>query len=118
MAAFARHPLTSRLVWSKSVGYPADFNYREYYRDIGFDLDQDYLEPFQYAKGVRTHTGIKYHRITSASGDKHRLYHTPTGAREHGRAPHAQDFVRRLPHPRQSVPAAGCRFHLPSCRLI
>ena len=64
VAAFGRHPTTSKLVWSTSVGYPADYNYREYYRDIGFDLDQDYLEPFQYAKGVRTHTGIKYHRIT------------------------------------------------------
>ena len=27
--------MTSKLVWSTSVGYPADFNYREYYRDIG-----------------------------------------------------------------------------------
>jgi len=38
VAAFGRHPMTSKLVWSTSVGYPADFNYREYYRDIGFEL--------------------------------------------------------------------------------
>ena len=49
VAAFGRHPTTSKLVWSTSVGYPADYNYREYYRDIGFDLDADYLEPYQYA---------------------------------------------------------------------
>src|SRR5579884_2120840 len=48
VAAFGRHPMTSKLVWSTSVGYPADYNYREYYRDIGFDLDPEYLEPFQY----------------------------------------------------------------------
>ena len=53
VAAFGRHPMTSKLVWSTSVGYPADPNYREYYRDIGFDLDQEYLEPYQYAEGVR-----------------------------------------------------------------
>src|SRR5262249_25161409 len=51
VAAFARHPMTSKLVWSSKCGYPADYNYREYYRDIGFDLDQEYLEPFQYARG-------------------------------------------------------------------
>ncbi len=25
-------------------GYPGDFNYREYYRDIGYDLDYDYVK--------------------------------------------------------------------------
>src|SRR5437764_1486844 len=70
VAAFGRHPTTSKLVWSSIIGYPADFNYREYYRDIGFDLDPDYLAPFQYAQGVRTHTGIKYHRITGPRQDK------------------------------------------------
>src|SRR5262249_6720912 len=92
VAAFARHRMTSRLVWSKSVGYPADYNYREYYRDIGFDLDQHYLEPFQYARGIRTHTGIKYHRITGPTEDKH-LYH-PDWARETAER-HARDFVQR-----------------------
>ena len=84
--------MTSKLVWSTSVGYPADFNYREYYRDIGFDLDQHYLEPYQYAQGVRTHTGIKYHRITGPGPDKH-LYN-PDWARDTAER-HARDFVDR-----------------------
>jgi 1,4-alpha-glucan branching enzyme len=92
VAAFGRHPLTSKLVWSKSVGYPADYNYREYYRDIGFELDQHYLDPYQYARGVRTHTGIKYHRITGPTEDKH-LYN-PDWARETAEK-HARDFVHR-----------------------
>jgi len=92
VAAFGRHPMTSKLVWSKSVGYPADYNYREYYRDIGFDLDQHYLEPFQYAKGIRTHTGIKYHRITGSTEHKH-LYHPDWAAETAER--HARDFVYR-----------------------
>jgi 1,4-alpha-glucan branching enzyme len=92
VAAFGRHPLTSKLVWSKNVGYPADYNYREYYRDIGFDLDQGYLEPFQYAQGIRTHTGIKYHRVTGPTENKH-LYN-PDWARETAER-HARDFVHR-----------------------
>jgi 1,4-alpha-glucan branching enzyme len=92
VAAFGRHPLTSKLVWSKTCGYPADYNYREYYRDIGFDLEQHYLEPFQYARGVRTHTGIKYHRVTGKTQDKH-LYN-PDWARQAAEQ-HARDFARR-----------------------
>ncbi len=100
VAAFGRHPMTSKLVWSKNVGYPADYNYREYYRDIGFDLDQHYLEPFQYAKGIKTHTGIKYHRITGQTENKH-LYQ-PDWAREAAER-HGKDFVHR------------CRDH--ACRV-
>ena len=92
VAAFARCPATSRLVWSNKVGYPADPNYREYYRDIGFDLDQHYLTDFQYAPGVRSHTGIKYHCITGPSDHK-RLY-SPDGGRQTAQR-HAHDFVTR-----------------------
>jgi 1,4-alpha-glucan branching enzyme len=92
VAAFGRHPTTSKLVWSSIIGYPADYNYREYYRDIGFDLDPEYLAPFQYAEGVRSHTGIKYHRITGAVQDKH-LYN-PDWAADAARR-HAHDFVLR-----------------------
>jgi 1,4-alpha-glucan branching enzyme len=92
VAAFGRHPTTSKLVWSSRIGYPADYNYREYYRDIGYDLEMDYLEPFQYAKGVRCQTGIKYHRITGPGPDKH-LYN-PDWGRESAEK-HARDFVAR-----------------------
>ena len=92
VAAFGRHPTTSKLVWSNRVGYPADYNYREYYRDIGYELDQHYLEPYQYARGVRTPVGIKYHRITGPGPDKH-LYN-PDWARDTAER-HARDFVDR-----------------------
>ncbi len=70
VAAFGRHPTTSKLVWSKSVGYPADPNYREYYRDIGYELDDWYLDPFRYAQGLRARresstTGSRGTRSTS-----------------------------------------------------
>ena len=92
VAAFGRCPATSRLVWSSKVGYPADPNYREYHRDIGNELDQNYLEEFQYAHGVRTNTGIKYHKITGPGNDKH-LYNPDRGRETAER--HAHDFVNR-----------------------
>ncbi len=92
VAAFGRNPSTSRLVWSSRIGYPADFNYREYYRDIGYDLDQAYLEPFQYAPGVKTQTGIKYYRITGSTQDK--TLYNPDWARDTVEQ-HARDFVGR-----------------------
>ncbi len=105
VAAFGRHPTTSRLVWSSSVGYPADYNYREYYRDIGFELDDQSIEPYQYAKGIRTPTGIKYHRITGPGTDKH-LYNPDWAAATAQR--HAQDFVHRCwehaAHSRSQMP--------------
>ena len=108
VAAFGRSPTTSKLVWSDKVGYPGDPNYREYHRDIGFDLDQNYLEEFQYAKNVRTHTGIKYHRITGPTNDKH-LYHPERGRETAER--HAKDFVNRC---RDQVLRAGSRMPFPA----
>ena len=108
VAAFGRSPTTSRLVWSDKVGYPGDPNYREYHRDIGFDLDQGYLEEFQYAKNVRTHTGFKYHRITGPTNDKH-LYNPDRGRETAERQ--ARDFVGRC---REQVQRASSRMPFPA----
>ena len=42
-AAFARDSNASRQVWSANEGYPGDPAYREFYRDIGFDLPREHL---------------------------------------------------------------------------
>ena len=70
VAAFGRDPDCSRQVWSRHAGYPGDPRYRDFYRDIGFDLDLDYVKPHLPALGQRGFTGIKYHRITGKSPDK------------------------------------------------
>ena len=67
--AFGRDIESSKQVWSSIIGYPGDFNYREYYRDIGYDTDYDYIKPYIAKNGDRVHTGIKYYRITSKKGD-------------------------------------------------
>lgn len=43
VAVFARDMESSKQVWSADEGYPGDYNYREFYRDIGHDLDYDYI---------------------------------------------------------------------------
>jgi 1,4-alpha-glucan branching enzyme len=69
-AAFGRDPESSKSVWSAEEGYPGDFEYRDFYRDIGFDLEYDYVRPYLNGDGARLHTGMKYYRITGKTDDK------------------------------------------------
>jgi len=93
--AFARDPESSEQVWSASTGYPGDYRYREFYRDVAFDRDFDYVKEYIDPSGVRVNTGIKYHKITSKEtplGEK-QLYNREdalNAAKEH-----ARDFLRR-----------------------
>jgi 1,4-alpha-glucan branching enzyme len=70
VAAFGRDPDSARQVWSRQEGYPGDPRYRDFYRDIGFDLDFDYIEPYVPSPGQRGFTGIKYCRVTGSEGEK------------------------------------------------
>lgn len=64
VAAFGRDLETSKQVWSAKEGYPGDPLYRDFYRDIGFDLPLEYIGPYIHPAGIRLSTGIKYHAIT------------------------------------------------------
>ena len=64
LIAFGRDLESSRQVWSSINGYPGDYNYREFYRDIGYDCDYEYIKPYIACNGARVNTGIKYYRIT------------------------------------------------------
>ncbi|MBN1601901.1 MAG: DUF1957 domain-containing protein [Chitinispirillaceae bacterium] len=70
VAAFGRDIESSRSVWSAEEGYPGHPSYRDFYRDIGFDLDMDYISPYIDPIGIRINTGIKYHRITGKDVEK------------------------------------------------
>jgi 1,4-alpha-glucan branching enzyme len=67
-AAFARDRDSSRQVWSAQGGYPGDAEYREFYRDAGFDLPLEHLGPVGH--GTRKFSGVKYHRITGPGEEK------------------------------------------------
>lgn len=64
LAAFPRDVESSQQVWNAQIGYPGDYDYREYYRDIGFELDEETVASFIHPDGIRLNTGIKYFRIT------------------------------------------------------
>ena len=70
IAAFGRDFESAKQVWSRHEGYPGDPRYRDFYRDIGFDLDFDYVRPYLPSPEHRGFTGIKYHRITGGAGAK------------------------------------------------
>lgn len=93
VAVFARNPLLSKQVWSSKEGYPGDKDYREYYRDIGFDYPKEELGTMLHPSGIRLNTGLKYYRITGDTSDKQ--YYDPIAARKKARD-HAYHFVSRL----------------------
>jgi len=90
--AFARDPESSRQVWSSHEGYPGDYDYREYYSDIGFDLDMDYIAPYILDGHIRINTGIKYHRVTGADLAKE-AYHPKKAL--YKAQQHAHDFINK-----------------------
>ncbi|MCG8429554.1 MAG: DUF1957 domain-containing protein [Candidatus Omnitrophica bacterium] len=90
VACFARDLESSKQVWSSVEGYPGDYNYREFYRDIGFDLDFEYIRPYIHPDGIRINTGIKYFRITGPG--THKEPYVPERARE-AAAGHAGNFM-------------------------
>ncbi|HEV2354060.1 MAG TPA: 1,4-alpha-glucan branching protein domain-containing protein, partial [Puia sp.] len=90
LAAFGRDMESSKQVWSSKEGYPGDPDYREFYRDVGFDLTEGELHPYLQPEGIRRFTGLKYYRVTGP-GDQKQPYN-PAQARQRAES-HAADFL-------------------------
>ena len=90
ICAFGRDVEASSQVWSSIIGYPGDVNYREFYRDIGFELPLDYIGPYINKSGIRLDTGMKYYKITGNTNDKQ--YYIRAAAMERVKS-HAKHFV-------------------------
>jgi 1,4-alpha-glucan branching enzyme len=90
VAVLARDHESSKQVWSAIEGYPGDYVYREFYRDVGWDLDYDYLRPHLHQSGIRSNLGIKYYRITGAGN--HKEAYDPDAALKKA-AEHASNFL-------------------------
>jgi 1,4-alpha-glucan branching enzyme len=98
IAVFGRDLDSARQVWSRQEGYPGDPRYRDFYKDVAFELDYEYLKPY-FPAPQRTFTGIKYHRITG--GGEKEIY-DPGAAMEAARG-HAEHFLRgRVEHAREA----------------
>ncbi|HAF85203.1 MAG TPA: DUF1957 domain-containing protein, partial [Sphaerochaeta sp.] len=70
VAAFPRDFQATSLVWSNTSGYPCDRTYREFYRDIGYDLPMEYIGKYIHEPEVRVFTGFKYWAITGNTDQK------------------------------------------------
>jgi 1,4-alpha-glucan branching enzyme len=94
VAAFGRDPESSRSVWSAEVGYPGDSLYREFYRDLGYDGDYDYVKNFLHPDGVRRNLGLKYHAVTGKVQLHEKAPYLPTPAFARAMN-HGADFVAK-----------------------
>lgn len=92
LTVLARDPAAAQQVWSADEGYPGDPDYREYHRDIGHVLPEEYIAPYILDGRIRINTGIKYWRVTDRESDRKEWYN-PLRAGEKARR-HAEHFVR------------------------
>ncbi|MDA3960167.1 MAG: DUF1957 domain-containing protein [Planctomycetota bacterium] len=110
VAAFGRDPESSRQVWAAEVGYPGDPLYREFYRDLGYDGDYDYIREFLHPDGVRRNLGLKYHAVTgkvelhekgpylpSAAFGRAMEHGADFAAKRAGQCEHLKDLLGRTP---------------------
>jgi len=91
LTVFGRDTVSSGQVWNARTGYPGDADYRDFYRDIGFDLDLDYIRPYL-PDGLRTFTGIKYFRIMDRKSEAKKPYNREKALQKAGI--HAGHFLK------------------------
>jgi 1,4-alpha-glucan branching enzyme len=74
VAFFGRDSTSTLPVWSARDGYPGHGSYREFHRDLGWDLPQELLD--EAGISTRRPLGLKLHRVTSqaASLDQKQPY--------------------------------------------
>lgn len=93
-AFFPRDIDSAKSVWSRQMGYPADTNYRDFYKDVGFEWDTLYtgklLHRDENGNVVKGFTGIKYWKIEEQNGKK--MNYNPYRAKEKT-AEHAKHFI-------------------------
>jgi 1,4-alpha-glucan branching enzyme len=113
MIVFGRDVHTAKEVWSAIDGYPGDTDYRDFYRDIGYDLDFDYIGEYLPDK-ARCYTGLKYYRIKKHR-EQNQIYVPKLATRKV--SVHADDFlahrlkqIRDLSISMDSIPVI-CAFY-------
>ncbi|MCK4936212.1 MAG: DUF1957 domain-containing protein [Elusimicrobiales bacterium] len=91
---FARDISSSKEVWNSKYGYPGDSSYREFYRDLGYDADYEYIKPYTGMGKGRKPLGIKYHRVTGDVDLAQKALYDPDLAKATV-ARHAEDFLNK-----------------------
>lgn len=93
VAAFARDARASQQIWDKRSGYPGDPVYREFYKDVGYELSLEQIGPWL-VDNIRSDTGLKFYRITREGLDGKEPY-DPAAAFARA-AEHARHFAASL----------------------
>lgn len=99
LTLLARDAASAREVWDPADGFPAHPDYRERWRDAGFDAPRDLLAPLLPESEPRRRVGIGWHRISDSPDLARKAIHDPDAAARRGQE-HAYRFVearRRAP---------------------
>ncbi len=81
VAFFGRDGNATLPVWSAREGYPGDGVYREFHRDLGWDLPEQQLQ--EAGIGSRRPLGLKLHRVTAQGCPlEHKQPYDPAAAAE------------------------------------
>ncbi len=92
---FPRDPGSAKEVWSAAEGYPGDFRYREFYRDLGYDAPDAMLDDVhKQGTGARKNMGVKLHKITGRVNLDEKQPYWPADAFAAVQQ-HAQHFAER-----------------------
>jgi 1,4-alpha-glucan branching enzyme len=91
VCTFGRDMESGQQVWSSYMGYPGDPDYREFYRDIGYEIPEEDVKEYVNKAGIRLDTGIKYYRVTGKTDNKQ--YYNRTAAMERVNQ-HAMHFAK------------------------
>ncbi|MGA1874580.1 MAG: 1,4-alpha-glucan branching protein domain-containing protein, partial [bacterium] len=93
LCVFGIDDKTKGQVWCKRNGYPGDPRYKEWYRDVVWDADWDYIPDYFKTAGIRRNSGLKYYRVTGKDVPLSRKdYYHPDWAAQ-AAAEHAAQFV-------------------------
>ena len=81
-----REQSSSMEVWSRRTGYPGHPEYREFFKDIAYERDRDYLGEYFMAGETPIETGLKYCRITGSEDKQiYRPWNAMRLAEDHAR---------------------------------
>lgn len=98
--AFALDASLRDYVTSSITGYPGDDDYREFYRDIGYDLDLNYIKSYLPNMREAGFTGYKYYSVSGKREDKKLYDREKASFKAHL---HADHFVSRLEQKAEDV---------------
>lgn len=116
-SGFTFFPVSRLLVdriLDQQTGYPTHPVYRDFYRDIAFDLPLEVIGDYALHHGERVPTGLKY--LASTGKTEQKDIYRPARAHEQARE-HAENFVETLINVSKEVQSTKNRSPVMTCAL-